>query len=264
MNARQPIGIFDSGVGGLSVASKIRAALPHEDIIYIADSRYAPYGNKSAQFIEQRCHALVNFLLEQQVKAIVVACNTATLSAIQQLRTSYAIPIIGVEPGLKPAAQISRSGVIGVMVTTRTSNAGNFHALVRRFSEIVRIEVQACDGLVEQVEKGDLLGEDTRELVARYVKPLLDKGVDTIALGCTHYPFLIPVIKSIAGEDITIIETGTAVAKQVVRRLTEEGRLVNDGAVGKNAFYTTGNVLAAKNIISYLWGQEEEVLPCLI
>lgn len=217
MTIQQPIGVFDSGVGGLSVAKKIREALPHEDILYIADSRHAPYGNKSQQFIEQRSRALIQFMLEQHAKAIVVACNTATLSAIQSLRATFHLPIIGVEPGIKPASLQTKSGVIGVMVTRRTSCATAFHELVKRFSENVRIEVQACDGLVEQVEKGDLHSAATRDLVARYVVPLRDSGADTIALGCTHYPFLLPLIQEIAGDSVNIIETGSAVARQVVQ-----------------------------------------------
>ncbi len=264
MTSTQAIGVFDSGVGGLSVAKKIREMLPQEDIIYIADSRYAPYGNKPRQFIEQRSRALSGFLLEQHVKAIVVACNTATLSAIQQLRSDFTVPIIGVEPGIKPATLNTRTGVIGVMVTTRTSQTEAFHELVKRYSENVRIEVQACDGLVEQVEQGDLTSNTTRALVERYVRLLLDKGVDTIALGCTHYPYLIPIIKDVAEPGIEIIETGTAVAKQVVRRLSEENRLTSKKTAGSDIFYTTGDVAVVEQIVSYLWGQPEKVLPCQI
>ena len=264
MTSMQPIGVFDSGVGGLSVAKKIREMLPHENIVYIADSRYAPYGNKTREFIEQRSHALVDFLLEQHAKAIVVACNTATLSAIAQLRTNYTVPIIGVEPGIKPATLLTKSGVVGAMVTLRTSQTESFHELVKRFSENVRIEVQACDGLVEQVEQGDLYSSTTRLLVERYVSILLSKGVDTIALGCTHYPFLIPIIKDLAGPGVEIIETGTAVAKQVVRRLTDENTLANDSNIGSDIFYTTGDQMVVGKIVSYLWGQQEKVLPCLI
>lgn len=264
MTSTQPIGVFDSGVGGLSVAKKIRELLPHEDLIYIADSLYAPYGNKPRQFIEQRSHALTGFLLEQRVKAVVVACNTATLSAIKQLRDGFDIPIIGVEPGIKPAKLNTRTGVIGVMVTTRTSQTETFHDLVNRYSENVKIEVQACDGLVEQVEQGDLDGDRTRQLVEHYVSLLLNKGVDTIALGCTHYPFLMPIIKDIAGPDVDIVETGTAVAKQVARRLSEEKKLTSKTAAGRDVFYTTGNVATVEKIISYLWGKQEKVLPCLI
>ena len=264
MSPRQPIGIFDSGVGGLSVAKKIREALPHEDIIYIADSGHAPYGNKSQQFIVQRSHALVDFMLQQHAKAIVVACNTATLSAIQQLRSSFTAPIIGVEPGIKPASLLTRSGVIGVMVTARTAQLETFHDLVKRYGNHARIEVQACDGLVEQIEKGELSSEKTQALVAQYVKPLLEKNVDVIALGCTHYPFLIPAITKIAGSNIQIIETGSAVAKQVVRRLTDEKCLVDGSFSARDIFYTTGDVAQSENLISSLWGQTTRVLACLI
>ena len=264
MRVSQPIGVFDSGVGGMTVAKKIREMLPGEDLLYVADSRHAPYGNKSQAFIVQRAHAIVNFMLQHQAKAIVVACNTATLVAIQPLRTNFTTPIIGVEPGIKPAALQTKSAVIGVMVTTRTSLSETFHQLVKRYSESVRIEVQACDGLVELVETGDLDSHTTRALVASYVQPLLAKGVDTIALGCTHYPFLLALIQQIAGPDIGIIETGTAVAKQVVRRLTDEACLISDNQAGTDVFFTTGDATANSALMSNLWGCPIKVNTCSI
>ena len=264
MNPGQPIAIFDSGVGGLSVAKKIREALPQENILYIADSAHAPYGNKSQQYIVQRSVALVEFMLQQQAKIIVVACNTATLSAIKQLRSSFTLPIIGVEPGIKPASVITQSGVIGVMVTTRTAQLESFHELLQRYSNNLRIEVQPCEGLVEQIEQGDLLSLKTHNLIASYVEPLLSKGVDVIALGCTHYPFIMPVIENIVGHKIKIIETGTAVAKQVVRRMQEENCLAPDNQIGQERFYTTGDAAAAEVIMSDFWGYPVEVLKCSI
>lgn len=261
-NSKQPIGVFDSGVGGLSVAKKIREALPCEDIIYVADSRNAPYGNKTQPFIEQRSTAITQFLIEQGAKAVVVACNTATLSAIQTLRTQFTVPIIGVEPGIKPAVAQTRCGVAGVMVTTRTSQSENFHQLIQRVSQNTRIAVQACDGLVEQIEKGELDSEQTRALVTNYVQQLCKQGVDVIALGCTHYPFLLPLIQEVAGRQINIIETGTAVANQVVRRLSDEGHLAMDGLPGKDIFYTTGDVIMAEKIMSSLWLQAVQVNAC--
>lgn len=262
--SKQPIGIFDSGVGGLSVAKKIRELLPHENIIYVADSKHAPYGNKTQEFIIQRAATITQFLADQNAKAVVVACNTATLSAIHYLRSHFNVPIIGVEPGIKPAVAQTRSSVVGVMVTTRTSQSKNFHELIHRVSQNVRVEIQACDGLVEQIESGELESVETRKLVTHYVQQLCNQGVDVIALGCTHYPFLLPLIRQVAGSQISIIETGSAVANQVVRRLSSEDHLVWDDVPGTDQFYTTGDVVTAEKIMSQLWQQPAAVLWCSV
>src|SRR5690606_34331294 len=184
------IGVFDSGVGGLSVLREIRAQLPAEDLLYVADSGAAPYGERTEEFIRGRVRAIVEFFLRRQVKAIVVACNTATAVAVELIRSQYDIPVVAVEPAVKPAAALTKSGVIGVLATSRTLSSERFARLAGNYGEGVTVLLQACPGFVEQVEKGELDSVETRGLVQRYVGPLIDQGVDTLVLGCTHYPFL--------------------------------------------------------------------------
>ena len=217
----RPIGVFDSGVGGLSVLRHIRAVLPGEDLLYVADSLHAPYGAKSVQFIQARSEVIAGFLVARGAKALVVACNTATSAAIASLRQRFDLPIVGMEPAVKPAAEATRSGVIGVLATGGTLESARFAELVQRFGSQARVIVQPCPGLVEQVESGDLSGPLTRRLLAGFVEPLLAQGADTLVLGCTHYPFLEPLLRELAGEQVSLIETGAAVARQLARRLVE-------------------------------------------
>src|SRR5665647_112261 len=213
-----PIGVFDSGVGGLAVLHEIRRELPNEDLLYVADSGHAPYGDKSAHVIEARSIAIVEFLISQHAKAIVVACNTATGVAIKALRSRFPVPIIAMEPAVKPAAAHTRSGVIGVLATSRTIASDNFAKLHERFGADVKILMQACPGLVEQVEAGNLSGDETRALLERYILPLLAQQADTLVLGCTHYPFLAPLIREIAGATVTVIDPSAAIARELRRR----------------------------------------------
>lgn len=222
-----PIGVFDSGIGGVSVLKHIRECLPREAVLYCADSGYAPYGNKSPEFIRERSLQLARFLAEQGAKAIVVACNTATAAAIATLRNHFSLPVIGMEPAVKPAAAATRSGVVGVLATSGTLKSAQFAALLESYGKNVEVVTQACHGLVECVERGELKNAATRALVAEYVQPLLAAGADTIVLGCTHYPFLRSLIEAEAGPSVTLIDTGEAVARQVERRLREAG-LLND------------------------------------
>ncbi|MBN1379169.1 MAG: glutamate racemase [Gammaproteobacteria bacterium] len=259
MNKNNPIGIFDSGVGGLSVANCIRTELPHEDLLYVADSAYAPYGNQTQTFIEQRSIILTEYLLAQRAKAIVVACNTATVSAIKTLRKMFTIPIIGVEPGVKPAALSSKSGVIGILATEQTLKSYSFNFLAERFASDVKVEVQACSGLVEQIEKMDLEGDKTFALLQRYLQPLLDKNVDTLVLGCTHYAFLLPMIQKVVGDEIDIINTGAAVARETARRLETASLLNTNNRQGIETFWTSGDVTSVTKAISQLWGSTVKV-----
>ena len=189
MNRANAIGVFDSGVGGLSVLRHIRAVMPEERLIYVADSAHVPYGDKSDAYIEDRSRILTRFLVEQGACAVVIACNTATAAAAAALRAEFALPIIGMEPALKPAVAATSSGVVGVLATVGTLESARFAALLERFAGDVQIITQASPGLVEQVERADLAGPQTRALVERYTRPLLARGADTIILGCTHYPF---------------------------------------------------------------------------
>ena len=240
MSNSDPIGVFDSGIGGLSVLSKIRAQLPAENLVYIADTAYVPYGNKSEYEIKQRAELISQYFIEQhRVKAIVIACNTATAAAIVHLRDHLSIPIIGMEPGLKPAVEQSRSGVVGILATENTLKSEKFNHLVNRFGEQTEVISQQSSGLVERIEQGDFIGPETRMLVQQYLSPLLEKGVDSIVLGCTHYPFIRPLIEELAGVTVQVIETGDAVARHLKNRL-EQLHLINSSTEsGKLSFFTT-------------------------
>lgn len=259
MNAANPIGVFDSGVGGLSVLHEIRSALPAEDLLYVADSAHAPYGDKSRQFIEARSIAISEFLVSRHAKAIVVACNTATGAAVTTLRSRFSMPIIAMEPAVKPAAMNTKSGVIGVLATRRTLASDNFVKLFARYGEDVEILGQACPGLVEQVETGDLSGSKTRLLLEQYVLPLLERGADTLVLGCTHYPFLAPLIQEIAGTGVAVIDSAAAVARQLRRRLEVGDLLADAERGGTECFWTSGALDKAKPLVSQLWQADVEI-----
>lgn len=260
MTNGNPIGIFDSGVGGLSVAHRIRETLPNENLLYIADSAHAPYGEKTEAYINQRSTSIIQFLLDQKVKAIVIACNTATVSSIQMLRSKYTIPIIGVEPGVKPAAFKTNCGTVGVLATTQTLKSTSFNDLTQSFSSNVKIVVQPCPGLVEQVEALNLDGEETEALIKKYVHPLLLKGADNIVLGCTHYAFLAPIIRKVVGPSVDIINTDIAIAKETARRLEVEDLLSTNTGLGVYKFWSSGNRYEARKQFSLLWGEPVNVL----
>jgi glutamate racemase len=260
MHSTNPIGVFDSGVGGLSVLREIRRELPGEDLLYVADSGHAPYGEKSTEFIEARSIAIAEFLISLHAKAIVVACNTASGVAIKTLRARYSGPIIAMEPAVKPAAAHTQSGVIGVLATSRTIASNNFAKLHERFGADVKILMQACPGLVEQVEIGNLYDEKTRALITQYVAPLLEQGADTLVLGCTHYPFLVPLIQEIAGPAVAVIDPSAAIAREVRRRLTIANLLSTMSDAGTEQFWSSAAPHNAKAIISQLWQFEVDVL----
>ena len=216
-----PIGIFDSGLGGLSVLREVRAMLPHESLIYFADSRYAPYGEKPEHFVEARTLQVCEWLVAQGCKALVIACNTATMHAVQTLRERLAVPIIGVEPGLKPAASISQSKIVGVLATANTLKSAKFNRLLASLAQESRYLCAAGHGLVSLIEQGDISSAAIREKLAAYLLPMLDAGADTLVLGCTHYPFLSDTIRDMVGSRLTLIDTGTAIARQLARKLAE-------------------------------------------
>lgn len=254
------IGVFDSGVGGLSVLKHIRAQLPTVPLLYVADSGHVPYGDKTQDYIRERSLVLAEFLVRQGAAAVVIACNTATAAAAAPLRARFDFPIVAMEPAVKPAVSATRSGIVGVLATVGTLESARFAALLEQYAGDVRIVTQACPGLVEQVEAGELASAATRALVARYARPLIERGADTIVLGCTHYPFLKPVITEVVGPGVHLIDTGEAVARQVVRRLPEAliGRI---DAQPTERFWTTGNGRSAARIVSHLWGRPVDVTP---
>ena len=249
------IGVFDSGVGGLSVLHHIKRTLPNERLIYAADSGHVPYGDKSQSYIEQRSHYLTRFLISQGADAIVIACNTATAAAVASLREQFSLPIVGMEPAVKPAVAATKSGVVGVLATVGTLESARFAALLERYGEEVEIVTQGCPGLVELVEQGKLLDARTRELIKLYTEPLLERGVDTLILGCTHYPFLAPLIREVVGGEITLVDTGAAVARQLQHRIqTELPTRIPFFAPAR--FFTSGDADSASRIMSLLWGKE--------
>ena len=223
-----PIGIFDSGIGGLSVLRHIRDQLPNENLLYFADSGFAPYGEKPESAVIERVMKITSYLLNDNCKALVVACNTATAAAIHLLREKYPhIPIVGIEPGLKPAAAITKSRTVGVLATERTLKSDKFKNLKQRLAEQtgVKFIMQACPGLADIIEKNELHSAKTTELIRRFTEPLIEQKADTIVLGCTHYPFVQTTIEKILAEsgiqNTQIIDTGIAVTRQLIRLLNQ-------------------------------------------
>ncbi|QWE07924.1 glutamate racemase [Polynucleobacter ibericus] len=213
------IGVFDSGVGGLSILDEALRQLPQHDYIYLADSANAPYGEKSSEWIAARSLSLCRYLAGKGCDAIVLACNTATAEAIKQIRTEIAIPIIGVEPGIKPAAMQSQNNIVGVLATEATLKSDKFNALLNTLPNDCQFIKQAGAGLVPLIESGKADSEATLELLAGHLEPIQDAGADTLVLGCTHYPFLRKAIRKLLGESITLIDTSDAVVRQLRRQL---------------------------------------------
>ena len=253
-----PVGIFDSGVGGLTILRAIREVLPHEDLLYVADSAYLPYGEKAAEFIRGRAMAITEFMVEQGVKAVVVACNTATATSLGALRERFALPFIGVEPAVKPAAIATSSGVIGVLATPATLASERFRELVGRFASAVRVLQQPCTGLAEHIERGNIDDETTETLLRAFVEPLLAAGADTIVLGCTHYPFVAHIVQRIAGPHATVIENGTAVARELARQLTARD-IRKPSGTGQQTFWVSGAPAEAGRVLARLWSPEVRV-----
>jgi glutamate racemase len=216
------IGVFDSGVGGLSVLREIRRQLPHEDVAYLADQAHVPYGPRPLEEVRGFARGISRFLLDQGAKIIVVACNTASAAALQELRAEFPqVPFVGMEPAVKPAAQISRTRVVGVLATPATFEGRLFASVVERFGAGVEVLPQTLPGLVERIETGDLDGPETRAILVTGLRPLLEQHVDTLVLACTHYPFVIPLLQEIAGPAVSVIDPSPAIARQTGRVLAE-------------------------------------------
>lgn len=247
-----PIGIFDSGVGGLSVLREIRRLLPGENLLYYADSGHCPYGGKSPEQIHARAVAITDELLAAGAKLIVVACNTATIAAIERLRATYPLSFVGIEPAIKPAVAQTRSGVVGVLATGAALAGDKFLKLHAQHGTQVRVITQPCPGLVEFVERGELEGAALRALLKRYVEPLLSDGADTLVLGCTHYPFLRPALSELVGAQVTLLDTGAAVARQTQRVLEREGLLADENGSGELLWRTSGDQAAVAPVIDGL------------
>lgn len=254
MSRSDVIGIFDSGLGGLSVLRAIRALAPQESLIYCADSRYAPYGERSDAFIAERSEAIGQWLCDHHAKALVVACNTATAHAITAFRARFTLPAIGVEPGIKPAALASRSGVVGVLATAATLRSAKFQRLLTEFSDRCRFVCRAGHGLVERIEMGDLDSPEVEALLHQYLDPMLAAGADTLVLGSTHYPFLAPAIRRIAGDGLTLIDTGEAIARQLLRQLDQHDLRQPAGTIGTVRLCTTADAALLQRV-AHQWLQ---------
>ncbi len=256
-----PIGVFDSGVGGLSVLQALHQRLPQEPLLYIADSAHAPYGDRPAAFIEARALALTDHLQRAGAKAVVVACNTATVVAVHTLRQRFALPIVALEPAIKPAVALSRSGVVGVLATSRTLESAAVQRLRQQHGGTVRVLGQACPGLVECVERGELDSPTTLALLRSFIEPLLAQGADTLVLGCTHYPFLQRQIQAVAGPGVQVLDSADAVAREVQRRLPAAASTTTAPTIAGTAprFFTTGDAAAATVVVSRLWGAPVQV-----
>lgn len=260
------IGVFDSGVGGLSIAKCIVEQLPNEHLIYVADTLHAPYGEKSVAFIIERVNIIADNLVNRGVKAIVIACNTATVNAVDQLRLRLKIPVIGVEPAIKPAMLQSPTKRVAVLVTQATADNLRFQKLIATHSKHADVIIQPCPGLVELIENSDLLydGLTRSELLKQYLTPLLDKKIDTLVLGCTHYPFLTGQIMAITGDRVNIVETALAVTKQVIKRLGENNKAstANDNLDKAQVIMLSSKPTnEQQQLISLLWQSPVTLLP---
>lgn len=260
----RPIGILDSGVGGLSIAKAIAERLPNENLIYIADTLHNPYGNKSLDFIQTRTNDISKFLFSQSAKALVIACNTATVNAIDQIRANINIPIIGVEPAIKPAAKQSITKNVGILVTQATAENYRFQYLIEQHKNDAQVHIQACPGLVELIETNKMQTRECELLLTQFLTSLLSKNVDTLVLGCTHYPFLTNKIRDIVGTAVNIIETAIPVTLQLRRKLTEQNLLNLSKTQGNYRFLSSKVNRQQQQLFIDLWQQPLELKSFLI
>lgn len=254
-----PIGIFDSGVGGLSVWKEVTKLLPSENIIYLADSANCPYGAKIQDEIIQLSIKNTEFLLKQKCKIIIVACNTATAAAIETLRNNYKIPFIGMEPAIKPAAQNTNTGKIGVLATQNTFKGSLFKNTSEKYAAHIDKIIQIGEGLVELVENGEANSPKASQLLKKYLNPMIEANVDQIVLGCTHYPFFSKKIKEIIPASIRIINPAPAIAERT-RSVLAENKLENLGNKAQYSFYSTGNTKILKNLLQEINEKEYFVI----
>lgn len=245
----KPIGIFDSGIGGTSIFQEIHTLLPHENTIYLADSFNAPYGNKSQEDIIQLSIKNTELLIKKNCKMVVVACNTATTNAIKILRANYDIPFIGIEPAIKPAALQTKTKVIGILATKGTLSSELFHKTTDLYSDGINVIEQVGEGIVSLIEEGKTLSDDMRLLLKVYLKPMIEANIDYLVLGCTHYPYLMPLLLEMLPSHVKIIDSGEAVARQTKAILEKHDLLNLKKSKPKNQFFTNGNVEVLNDIL---------------
>jgi glutamate racemase len=262
LSADASIGVFDSGVGGLSVLRAIRRELPAEHILYVADQAHVPYGPRPLEEVRAFAEGITRFLLARGAKLIVVACNTASAAALQALRQEFPhVPFVGMEPAVKPAAEQTRSGVVGVLATPATFQGALYASVVERFAEGVKLLPHTCPGLVSQIEQGNLNGHETRSILEAALLPMLEESADTIVLGCTHYPFVMPLIQEIVGPSVRVIDPSPAIARQTRRLLEMRGLLRSAQAPASLNFFTTGPLQPFAMLLPRLLGETGLVVP---
>jgi glutamate racemase len=256
----RPIGIFDSGVGGLSVLRAMRALLPAENVIFFGDQGHVPYGPRPLEQVRAFSEGITRFLLDEGAKLIVVACNTASAAALTYLRQNFPdVKFVGMEPAVKPAAETTRTGVVGVLATPATFQGALYASVVERFANGVQLMQDTCPGLVQEIEKGNLDGDATRAILESALRPMLDRGIDTVVLGCTHYPFVIPLIERIVGESVRVIDPAPSVARQVERLLEAGGTRNLSTSRGRVQVYTSGDAGEVQSLLPKLLGESGKV-----
>ena len=259
MPSTNPIGVFDSGVGGLSVLRAMRELMLTEHLIYFGDQEHVPYGLRPVEEVRAFSEGITRFLLLEGAKLIVVACNTASAAALTFLRQNFPdVMFVGMEPAVKPAAETTRSGVVGVLATPATFQGALYASVVERFANEVELLQSTCPGLVQEIEKGNLAGRETREILESALRPMLEKNIDTVVLGCTHYPFVIPLIKEIVGGAVRVIDPAPAVARQA-ERLMEAMETRNPSGNGSIKFHTSGEATIFESLLPKLLGESGRV-----
>src|ERR1043165_5700488 len=259
-HSRAPIGIFDSGVGGISVLRAIREQMPEESALYFADQGHIPYGPRPMKRIRNFSEAITNFLLERNAQIIVVACNAASAAALKYLREKFPdVQFVGMEPAVKLAAEHTQTGKVGVLATPATFQGALYASVVERFTNGVELFQNTCTGLVQQIEQGNLDGKETHKILADALLPMLEKNIDTVVLGCTHYPFVIPLIDEIVGDKVRVIDPAPAVAKQTKRLLEAGGMKSQSDSRGAVKFYTSGDPESLKSLLPILLEESGEV-----
>ena len=254
------IAVFDSGVGGLSVLRAMRALMPSENVIFFGDQGHVPYGPRPLEEVRAFAEGITRWLLDEGAKLIVVACNTASAAALTHLRETFpGVKFVGMEPAVKPAAETTRTGVVGVLATPATFQGALYASVVERFANGVQLLQDTCPGLVQQIEQGNLDGKETRAILESALRPMLERGIDTVVLGCTHYPFVIPLIEQMVGESVRVIDPAPSVARQAERLIEAGGTRNPSAARGRVQFYTSGNAAAVESLLPKLLGESGQV-----
>jgi len=256
MNPSNPIGVFDSGVGGLSVLRAMRELMPNENVVFFGDQGHVPYGPRPLEQVRAFSEGITRFLLDEGAKLIVVACNAASAASLSYLRQTFPdVKFVGMEPAVKPAAEKTQTGKVGVLATPATFQGALYASVVERFANGVELLQHTCPGLVQQIEAGNLEGAETRRILEEALLPMLEKKIDTVVLGCTHYPFVIPLIQRICGDSVRVIDPAPAVARQAGRLLEAEGTQNQSSGRGRVQFYTSGEAGAVESLLPKLLGE---------